>query len=122
MVYQGASLVEPTRLFWLPNQAYQTLYYWCAKILVTQGILGKPGKFGYSKNQENQALTRLLKFYMNQAYQARTICVKSMVNQGIPGKHGKPGYYSNQEGKPDFNQALEILNKPGLNHMYKTPG
>ena len=45
-----------------------------------------------------------------------------MVNQGIPGKHGKPGYYSNQEGKPDFNQALEILNKPGLNHMYKEPG
>ena len=45
-----------------------------------------------------------------------------MVNQGIPGKHGKPGYYSNQEGNPDFNQALEILNKPGLNHMYKKPG
>ena len=59
---------------------------------------------------------------MNQACQARTICAKSMVNQGIPGKHGKPGYYSNQEGKPDFNQALEILNKPGLNHMYKKPG
>ena len=45
-----------------------------------------------------------------------------MVNQGIPGKHGKPGYYSNQEGNPDFNQALKILNKPGLNHMYKKPG
>ena len=24
-VYQGASLVEPTRLFWFSNQAYQTL-------------------------------------------------------------------------------------------------
>ena len=59
---------------------------------------------------------------MNQAYQARTIRAKSMVNQGIPGKYGKPGYYSNQEGKPDFNQALEILIKPGLNHMYKKPG
>ena len=45
-----------------------------------------------------------------------------MVNQGIPGKNGKPGYYSNQEGKPDLNQALEILNEAGLNHKYKKPG
>ena len=27
MVYQGVSLVEPTRRFWLSNQAYQTLTY-----------------------------------------------------------------------------------------------
>ena len=31
----------------------------CAKSLVNQGIPGKPG---YPKNQENQTLTRLLKF------------------------------------------------------------
>ena len=33
-----------------------------AKSLVNQGFPGKSGKPGYSKNQENQTLTRLLKF------------------------------------------------------------
>ena len=40
-----------------------------AKSLVNRGIPGKRGNFGYPKNQENQTLTRLLKFLMNQAYQ-----------------------------------------------------
>ena len=34
----------------------------CAKSLVDQGVSGKSGKPGYSKNQENQTLTKLLKF------------------------------------------------------------
>ena len=62
-----------------------------AKSLVNQGIPGKPG---YPKNQENQTLTRLLKFWMN-----FTICAKSLANQGIPGKSGKPGYSKNQENQ-----------------------
>ena len=50
MVYQGASLVEP-ELDFSGRQTRLTRLY--------QGITGKPC---YSKNQENQALTRLLKF------------------------------------------------------------
>ena len=34
----------------------------CKKPVVNQGIPGKSGKPGYSKNQKNQTLTRLLKF------------------------------------------------------------
>ena len=62
-----------------------------AKSLVNQGIPGKPG---YPKNQENQILTRLLKFWMN-----FTICAKSLVYQGIPGKSGKCGYSKNLENQ-----------------------
>ena len=50
MVYHGASLVEP-ELDFSGRQARLTRLY--------QGIPGKPA---YSKNQEKQALTRLLKF------------------------------------------------------------
>ena len=43
------------------NHAYQTFPI-CAKSRVNQGIPGKSGKPGFPKNQENQTLTRLLKF------------------------------------------------------------
>ena len=49
-VYQGANLVKP-ELDFSGRQTRLTR--------LKQGIPGKPG---YSKNQENQALTRLLKF------------------------------------------------------------
>ena len=38
MVYQGVILVEPTRRFWLSNQAYQTLTY-VQKALLTRVFL-----------------------------------------------------------------------------------
>ena len=66
----------------------------CAKSLVNQGIPGKSGKPGYSKNQEinEPDFNQALKVLNEPGLPDFTICAKSLVNQGIPGKLGKPAW------------------------------
>ena len=62
------------------NQTYQA-WTLCAKSLVNPGIPGKSGNPGFANNQ---GLTRLPDFLVNQA------------NPGNPGKSGNPGAVNNQ--------------------------